>query len=53
MVPSGCWIEEAEGRPLVSLGSDIADRGGGGIYLYSEEGKGREGSEPQVGTRKR
>jgi hypothetical protein len=33
VLPSGCWIVEANGRPPVSLGSDIADGGEGAVYI--------------------
>lgn len=47
MLPSGRWswlIVDASGRPLVSVGSDMADEGGDrGIYLSKAMGPGEIG----------
>lgn len=52
MLASGecsCLVVEASGRPLVSLGSDIADRGGDGRYISKQRAMGPgERSEAQV-----
>lgn len=40
-------MEGAEGRPLVSLGSDMADRGGGGVYIYTVR-RGRGGKDQSL-----
>jgi hypothetical protein len=38
---------EVDGRPLVSLGSDIADGGGGGVDMYTVR-RGRGGKDQSL-----